>query len=756
MISFEELNSAQKEAVSQVDGPVMVLAGAGSGKTRTLVARIQHLVGSLGVPAHRILALTFSNKAAREMRDRVAKDSPSQARDLQLTTFHSFCARLLRSEFEHLGLGRNFTIYDDGETRTLVKNLLKTHRISPKEISPPTILHYIDGLKNQAHYPGQPEREFLKREAAIDTQDFYYQLYQEYEKELARSNAVDFGGLIVGVIKLFEKFPQVRERIQKQYRYLLIDEYQDTNRAQFMLMHYLAGQHKNVCVVGDEDQSIYSWRGADIHNILDFEHLYPDTKLIKLEQNYRSSQTIIEAAKALIAHNQMRKGKAIWTDNPDGEKIELIACKDDRQEASFIPAQIQSLVSTDSASLNEMAVFYRNNSQSRAIEDALRGARIPYIVVGGIKFYDRKEIKDVLCYLRVVINPADSLALIRIINIPARGLGATSLRKIEEWSVTQNCSIWDSLKVLASGEKIPDLRISSKSLKAVTEFVEVLQTAMADFAANHWPSTIYEKLVQESGYLEALEKDKSYEAQARLENLQEFHNGLKEFERETESPNLANFLELITLDANRNDSQNNEGDYGEGVLSLMTIHGSKGLEYPYVFLVGTEEGIFPSHRSLESGEVALEEERRLFYVAMTRAMKRLWICYARARMLWGNLKFNGPSRFLSEIPEELCHTRVLSNPQEMNYKRAPSRPQLKLVEDDNFSESQAGHFDDLEYVMDEPETSYARGEKIRHQLYGQGTVVKCEGHMADEKVLIEFGDGLRRKFMVRFAPIERI
>lgn len=744
MISLDDLNSTQRQAVEQTDGPIMILAGAGSGKTRTLVARICYLLEQKNISPYKCLALTFSNKAAKEMRDRVSSEVNCDIGALQITTFHAFCARVLRSEATYLGLSRNFTIYDTAESKTVAKNILGRRGISTKEISPFEILYYIDDLKNNGHYPG--------KDSDIDTDDEFYDYYLEYENELHRANAVDFGGLITGVLQLFIKYPQVLENYQNRFEYILVDEYQDTNRAQFELLQMLSVKKRNICVVGDEDQSIYSWRGADINNILDFEEIYNDAKILKLEQNYRSSRIIIEAASHVISRNTMRKGKKMWTENEDGECIEVVECRDDKKEAEFIAEEIKELVARGE-SHRDVAVFYRTNSQSRLIEDNLRKNGIPYRIIGGIKFYERKEIKDLIAYMRVVVNEKDSLAISRIINVPARGIGATTLRKLEEEAIKKGSSLWETIEQLVEHpEEYSHIRISAKVKSALRSFVFLINEVKILELEKIKPSIQYEKLLHETGYWESLRSTKDYESMARMENLEELSSAIKQFEQSMPSPSLLGFLETITLD-----SSTEEGNAGEnsGEVSLMTIHGAKGLEFPYVFVGGVEENIFPSYRSLEEGESGLEEERRLFYVAMTRAMKRLYLVFAQGRMLFGQVKFNGPSRFLHEIPNKFYEWKKLDSSDE-------DRGDYSSEEFDFDEFSQETYYDDeATYQVETKEikprkelgSKFPKGTAVVHSLYGQGLVIESSGKGNEEKVLIKFSDGEKKKFMVKFAPI---
>lgn len=751
-MSLDHLNEAQRSAVLETEGPVMVLAGAGSGKTRTLVSRIQHLLEDKRVSPHQLLAVTFSNKAAKEMRERIAAGSQYDLGALQITTFHAFCAKLLRIEAQYLGLTRNFTIYDGAEQKSVIKAILGKRGISQKEIHPSEVQYFIEDAKNAGHYLGAKDDPLLDE---VDKDDLFYDFFEEYESELHKSNAVDFGGLITGALNLFDNFPEVLQRYQNRFKYILVDEYQDTNRAQFKLITMLAEKTRNICVVGDEDQSIYSWRGADIRNILDFESIFDDAKLIKLEQNYRSSKNIIEAASHVISRNEQRKGKEMWTDNEQGEAIEIVECPDDRAEAEYIGNEVRQLIQAGTEP-TDIAIFYRTNAQSRVIEDSLRGLKIPYRVVAGIKFYERKEIKDMLSYLRLVANPKDSLALSRIINTPARGIGVRTLRKIEDEAVKKDLSLWEFLEeLIGKPEEYKHMKLSAKVKSALSAFVNLVQEAKVHEAEQKLPSHLYESMLHESGYYEALAAEKTYEAQARLENLEELTSAIKQYESESDEPSMTGFLENITLDSSVDETQDPMKE-----VSMMTIHGSKGLEYPYVFVGGAEETIFPSYQSIESGEDSIEEERRLFYVAMTRAMKKLYILFAQGRMLWGSLKFNGPSRFLDEIPEHFYHWEFYKTPESrLGKKKSSGRGGSSFDE-----YSQLPTYEEKESVyhvsgsnsVPKVQSKFPEGTKVNHKLYGHGKVLESRGFGQEEKVVILFKDGARKKFMAKFAPIEKL
>ena len=735
-MELDHLNESQRQAVLKTDGPLMILAGAGSGKTRTLVTKIQYLLEEKQVSPFHLLAVTFSNKAAREMRERISSQSKIDLGALQITTFHAFCARLLRFEATYLGLSRNFTIYDTAESKSVIKNILGKRGINLKEVSPAEVQYYIDDVKNNGHYVNAKQDELLDE---IDRDEPFYEYFLDYEAELHRNNAVDFGGLITGVLNLFDNFPEVLSRYQKKFKYLLVDEYQDTNRCQFKLVKMLADNNQNICVVGDEDQSIYSWRGADIRNILDFENMYKEASIIKLEQNYRSSKNIIDAATCVISKNIQRKGKDMWTDNDVGESIGIIECKDDRVETEYVSKKIKNLIEKENISPDEIAIFYRTNAMSRLMEDALRASKIAYRVVAGIKFYERKEIKDLLSYLKVIVNDQDSLALSRVINIPVRGIGPRTLRKIEDEAIKNDLSLWKMVvKIVENSDDYKYLRLTTKVKSGLSNFVTLIQEVKLLESGDELPSNCYEKLLMESGYYENLVAEKSYESQARLENLDELLSAIKQFEETNENPSLLSFLETITLDSSIDGEEVKE-------VSMMTIHGAKGLEYEYVFVIGAEENIFPSYQSVDGGESAIEEERRLFYVAMTRAMKKLYILFAQGRMLWGQIKFNGPSRFIDEIPDDYYRWE--------NIGSQLSKSKSKSFED--FSQ-ESDHYEDMKVSYGskpKARSTYPVGGMVSHKLYGDGKVLECSGVGQDEKVVIVFSGGTRKKFLVKFAPL---
>jgi DNA helicase-2/ATP-dependent DNA helicase PcrA len=732
------LNQSQLDVVHFNSGPMMVLAGAGSGKTRTLVTKIRYLIEEERLSPYQVLALTFSNKAAKEMRSRIAADSKIDIGAYNITTFHSFSAKVLRSEANYIGLSKNFTIFDGTESKTLVKNILAKHGFSIKEINPYDVQHYIEKLKNSGLYLGHPKLSEHER-------DEFFPFYRDYEQELANSNATDFGGLITGVLQLLEHHEEVRRHYQNKFKYILIDEYQDTNRAQFELLLKLSEKVRGVCVVGDEDQSIYSWRGADINNILDFEKYFANSKLYKLEQNFRSTKNIIEAASYVIDHNIQRKGKRMWTENLEGSAIKVIELVDEKSEAEYITKEIDALVNRQSVSANDIAVFYRTNSQSRILEDYLRRKNIAYQIIGGMKFYERKEIKDLIAYLRLIFNSKDSLAFSRIINTPSRGVGAVTLRKIEDAAQAQNLSLYEIVGLIVRDDEIgSEIKVSKRVKSTLAEFYNLIEEAVLLSSKNGPLIDILRMAMHNSGYLESLKINRDIETLARLENIQEFENAVISFSESFPEAGLSQFLESITLDTSEENSDEPQED--KGLVSLMTIHGAKGLEFPHVYICGCEENVFPSYRSLEEDGGNIEEERRLFYVGMTRAMKKLSLTYCQGRMLFGQTKFNGPSRFIEEIPESFIERVHLGKKSYQSFNDNYS--------DDDFNQESQADFDDYQYVSDyEKSYTYQSGMAISHQVYGNGIVISSEGRGKEEKVLIKFKDGAKKKFLVQFAPL---
>lgn len=640
---FSGLNPAQQEAVACLEGPLLIMAGAGSGKTRVLTHRIANLLEH-GAAPYSILAITFTNKAAAEMRERVENMIGPMAKDIWLSTFHSFCARFLRREIESTGMYKsNFVIYDSGDSQTVVKKVIRELNLDEKQYNPGGIRNAISNAKNQMLGPMAFEAQ---------ASDFYQkkvaEVYKGYQKLLRENNALDFDDLLLVTVSLLSENEEIRSRYQRRFRYILVDEYQDTNGAQYQLTTLLAGGYRNLCVVGDADQSIYGWRGADISNIMNFEQDYPDAKTIMLEQNYRSTKTILAAANAVIENNTHRKKKNLWTDNVQGDKITTYMASDERDEARFITESISKQHDIYKTSYGDIAILYRTNAQSRVLEDAFMRVGLPYTMVGGLKFYDRLEIKDITAYLRVLYNPMDSVSLMRIINVPKRGLGQSTIEKLMVYGVENNLSLFEVIANEELLEQVPGLTARSKNpLKKFAELLFTLMERMDKLAV----SDLIQEVMDTTGYLEALKNDKAekkLENESRIENLQEFVGVAKDFEKEEEEePNLENFLSKMALLSDIDNS-----DLEEERVTLMTLHSAKGLEFPVVFMTGMEEGMFPHSRTLMEPE-ELEEERRTCYVGITRAQRKLYMTYASIRTIFGRTETHEPSRFLYEFPEEL-------------------------------------------------------------------------------------------------------
>ena len=709
-----DLNPAQREAVLHTEGPVLVVAGAGSGKTRVLTRRIAHLLGAVGVKPPEILAITFTNKAAGEMRERVGDLVGPPARAAWVMTFHSACGRILRREAQRLGYRSNFTIYDQGDQIRLVKRCLEELERDPKRFTPRGIHSQISNAKNTLVGPD----DYTERVASFYDQTVA-EVYDLYQKRLFASNAVDFDDMLFLTVDVLERFPEAREKWQEAFRYVLVDEYQDTNHAQYRLLQLLAQQHHNVFAVGDPDQSIYGFRGADIRNVLEFEHDFPGSYTIALEQNYRSTQHILDAANGVIRHNRERKEKNLWSELGDGDPVRVVEVEDEHAEARYVAAEIALLVE-EGFSGSEVAVFYRTNAQSRVLEDVLVRQGIAYQVIGGPRFYERAEVKDLVAYLQVLDNPYDAVSLLRIANRPRRGIGDTSLARLQTWADQREISLWEAT---AEAEMAGVGAAPQKALKAFRATIESLMSAVQEFEV---PELI-EEVLRRSGYLESLEAERTIEAQGRIENLEELLSVAREWREhtETEDKTLSAFLQEISLysdqDAIRGDTS---------LVTLMTLHNAKGLEFRAVYLIGMEEGIFPHSRSIE--EQGIEEERRLCYVGMTRAQERLTLLHASSRMLRGMRDHNLPSRFLDELPDGHVERERL-RPASWSGYNAPRQSQIAPQE----------HVPDL-----------STGDSVRHSTLGEGVVVRIE---AGGLVTVRFADdGSERKLMLDYAPLEKL
>jgi DNA helicase-2/ATP-dependent DNA helicase PcrA len=743
------LNPPQKEAVLHGEGPLLILAGAGSGKTRVIVHRIAHLIKERGVPPWHILAVTFTNKAAGEMRQRVER-LVGQVEMPAISTFHSACVRILRREIHHLGYDPNFAIYDDKDSEKLLKEIVSELGLDDKRFPVRMFSAAIDDCKNAGILPGQMEADDPVRQTVA-------RVYAAYQERLKRCNALDFGDLLLLTVRLLEEAPGVLQAYRERYRWILVDEYQDTNPVQYRLVRLLAGERRNLCVVGDDDQSIYRWRGADIRNILDFEQDFPGVKVVKLEQNYRSTRTILTAAGRVVARNRGRKAKTLWTENPEGERIVYRRLEDEREEARYVCREVERHVRRGT-SVSDVAVFYRTNAQSRVLEDALVADAIPYRMVGGLRFYERMEIKDILAYLKVLDNPADEVALKRIINTPARGIGFATIDRISELAASRGIVFYDALKLATTSGTL-----GTGPRAKVAAFADMMERFRSQ-AQSRPLVELAETVIRETGYSARLTDERTDEARERLENLQELVNALSEFEATSSEKGLSAFLEQVALvsDLERNDE-------GREAATLMTLHAAKGLEFPVVFVVGMEERVFPHVRALDDPE-QMEEERRLCYVGMTRARQHLTLTNARRRRLFGQEQYNLPSRFLDDIPKELVD---LGDEPAMSLRRewgavtvspesrsAPAGHQTAPVH--NLS-SLFGNGDEapqlpgeVEVIPDDEATDQLwLGMKVRHARFGVGTIRKIEGQGENQKVIVWFASAGPKKLLVRFAGLER-
>jgi DNA helicase II / ATP-dependent DNA helicase PcrA len=704
-----DLNPAQREAVLATEGPVLVVAGAGSGKTRVLTHRIAHLVSACGVKPQEILAITFTNKAAGEMRERLEGILGDVAPRMWVMTFHAACGRILRREAPRLGYRSNFTIYDQADQVRLAKQCLEELERDPKRFVPRGIHAQISMAKNQLIGP----EEYNARVASFYDQTVA-DAYALYQRRLHSSNAVDFDDLLMLTVEVLERFPEALARWQKAFRYVLVDEYQDTNHAQYRLLQLLAGQHKNVFAVGDPDQSIYAFRGADIRNILEFERDFGGGRLIALEQNYRSTNSILRAANSLITHNRERKPKNLWSELGEGDQVRVVEVEDEHAEARFVAAEVASLIDEGYAG-SELAVFYRTNAQSRVLEDVLVRQEIPYQVIGGPKFYERAEIKDAIGYLQVIDNAYDAVSLTRIANRPRRGIGNSSLARLQTFADTQGISLWEAL------ERADEAGVGAAPLKAVERFRTLMQSSMAGALELSVPELL-ERVLEKSGYLESLEAERTVEAQGRIENLLELVGVAREYQERADEPGLSEFLQQISLYSDQDDLSAERS-----LVSLMTLHNAKGLEFRAVFLIGMEEGVFPHSRSLE--EQGLEEERRLAYVGLTRAKERLTLSHAASRSLWGARGYNLPSRFLDELPQEEIERERL-RPASWSGYGAPTVAVRRNLPD------------------------LSTGDSVRHSTLGEGVVMRIE---TDGTVTVRFAeDGVERRLMLDYAPLEKV
>ena len=716
---IEKLNPAQKEAVENTEGPVLILAGAGSGKTRVLTTRIGYLMEDKGVKAENILAITFTNKAANEMRERVEETlEGTDTKEMWITTFHSCCVRILRKSINKIGYNRSFVIYDSPDQVTLIKDCMRELDISDKAFDPKYVLSCISNAKDKLYSP----KTFLKVNEGDISKTKVGEIYELYQDRLKRNSALDFDDLIMKTVELLKECPEVLDFYRNKFRYIMVDEYQDTSKAQYELIKLLAKQHQNICVVGDDDQSIYGWRGADIRNILEFERDYDNVKIVKLEQNYRSTQVILDAANHVIANNTERKRKRLWSDKKEGQLIKIQLAENEIEEGDFIINTISYMKRYEDRDYKDFAVLYRANAQARSVEDALNRAGIPYNIYGGIKFYERKEIKDIIAYLRVIQNPQDDISLKRIINVPRRGIGLRTIEKIEDRASLKEESIYS---VLIDIEDNSD--ISRKARASISEFVDLMST-LRSFTEVYTVSQIIEKVLDITGYKDELLKEKNNEGEDRIENLEELISVALEFESTSEDKSLESFLTNVALNAEPDSEEESEDR-----VSLMTIHSSKGLEFPVVFLAGMEEKIFPIARAIQSmRDSDIEEERRLCYVGITRAKEELFLTLTRKRTLYGRTNPSVASRFIEELPDE-CIERLNKEQKELSFSKASYNILDKYTQKykmNNMNKVQAAKKANATIKNTSNESNIEDlklGAKVHHPKFGLGTVVALKG-----------------------------
>lgn len=741
MSIYDTLNAEQREAVFHTEGPLLILAGAGSGKTRVLTHRIAYLIEEKGINPWNILAITFTNKAAGEMRERVDDIVGFGSESIWVSTFHSTCVRILRRHIDRLGYDNNFTIYDSDDQKTLMKDVCKLLQIDTKTYRERTILSAISSAKDELVTPEEYELnaygDFSKKKIA--------EAYKEYERQLKANNALDFDDLLVKTVQLFQTQPEILEYYQDRFRYIMVDEYQDTNTVQFKLISLLAAKYKNLCVVGDDDQSIYKFRGANIQNILSFEKEFEHTKVIKLEQNYRSTSTILDAANAVIKNNVGRKAKSLWTENGEGEKIQFRQFDTAYDEAEYIVGDIRERVDNGKAAYCDHAVLYRTNAQSRLFEEKMITANIPYKIVGGVNFYARKEIKDLLAYLKTIDNGKDDLAVRRIINVPKRGIGLTTVNRITEAAQQRGISFYEAL---CSADLVPGLGRSISKLESFAAMIEYFRKE-----AEHLSITeLMKEILTETGYVEELKAEGEEEAEVRLQNIDEFLNKIAAYEEscEEELPTLSGFLEEVALVADI-DSLDEESDY----VVLMTLHSAKGLEFPYVYLAGMEDGIFPSYMTITADDpTEIEEERRLCYVGITRAKKELAMTCARRRMIRGETQYNKMSRFLKEVPPQLLSTGKIVEKEELELPKQNAYVQAKQS------------FQAKPFMISKPVQqfgvksgeglSYGVGDRVRHMKFGEGTVTAITEGGRDYEVSVDFDSAGTKKMFASFAKLQKV
>lgn len=743
MSIYDSLNGPQREAVYHTEGPLLILAGAGSGKTRVLTHRIAYLIEEKGINPWNILAITFTNKAAGEMRERVDQIVGFGAESIWVSTFHSTCVRILRRHIDRLGYDTNFTIYDTDDQKTLMKDVCKRLQIDTKVYRERNLLAAISAAKNELitpeEYRLQAEGDFGRQKIAS--------VYEEYEKQMRANNALDFDDLLLKAVQLFQTQPEVLDYYQERFRYIMIDEYQDTNTVQFQLVSLLAAKYRNLCVVGDDDQSIYKFRGANIRNILNFEQVFEDARVIKLEQNYRSTSTILDAANAVIRNNRGRKEKTLWTDNGQGEKITFRQFDTAYDEAEYIVGDIKENIENGRCNYNDNAVLYRTNAQSRLLEEKLVAANIPYKIVGGINFYARREIKDLLAYLKTIDNARDDLAVRRIINVPKRGIGLTSVNRLQEYALARDISFYEAL---LGADLIPGIGRGIARLESFAALMEHFRTRADEISI----SQLLDEILETTGYIEELKTEGEIEAEARIENIDELKNKIAAYEEacqeQGERPSLSGFLEEVALVADV-DSLDENSDY----VVLMTLHSAKGLEFPQVYLAGMEDGLFPSYMTITADDPEeIEEERRLCYVGITRAKEHLTLTCAKRRMVRGETQYNKMSRFLKEIPMELLETGIKFEKEE----REEEKPQPWQQARQSFRSKPFTAPKPVQQfkVAGGKGPGYDVGDRVRHVKFGEGIVTSIVEGGRDYEVTVEFDTAGTKKMFAVFAKLQKI
>lgn len=738
MSDLELLNREQKEAVLCTEGPLLILAGAGSGKTRVLTYRIAHLIDECGVNPWNILAITFTNKAAGEMRERVDKIVGYGSESVWVSTFHSTCVRILRRYIDRLGFDTNFTIYDTEDQKTVMKDVCRRLQVDPKMYKERMLLNVISHAKDEYISPN----EFKLNVQGDFRQEKIASVYLEYQKELKKNNALDFDDLIVKTVELFQSCPDVLDYYQERFRYIMVDEYQDTNTVQFKLVSTLAKKYQNLCVVGDDDQSIYKFRGANIGNILNFEKVFPEARVIKLEQNYRSTQHILDAANGVIANNRGRKAKALWTENEPGEPIVFQQFQTGYEEAEYITGEIQKKIRAGEAEYRDFAILYRTNAQSRLFEEKFLVANVPYKLIGGVNFYSRKEIKDLLAYLKTIDNGKDDLAVRRIINVPKRGIGAVTLNKVQAYADSIGISFFEALE---SAGEVPGLGKALLKIQPFVHLIHELRLKLADISLEQ----LMEEILEQTGYAQELKDEGTEEADARLENIDELISKIVTYEEGAEHPDLSEFLEEVALVADIDSLEDSDNR-----VLLMTLHSAKGLEFPCVYLAGMEDGIFPSYMSIAADNPTeeIEEERRLCYVGITRAMKELTLTSARVRMIRGENQYNNISRFVREIPQELIGRKTpvppvpkaQQMPKDNAYARAKEAFKTKTFDPKQFKVVKADKLD------------YGVGDRVSHIKFGAGTVLEITEGGRDYEVKVDFDRAGVKRMFASFAKLKKI